>query len=68
KGKRVELVVDFGRDPAELEREARRARRKARFGELDYDKPFAGRVLTPPTPTSGAVVPSSTPASSTPAG
>lgn len=68
KGKRVELVVDFGRDPAELEREARRARRKAGFGELDYDKPFAGRVLTPPTPTSGAVVPSSTPASSTPAG
>lgn len=48
KGKRVELVVDFAGDPAELEREARRARRKARFGELDYDKPFAGRVLTPP--------------------
>ncbi|MBC8073091.1 MAG: M20/M25/M40 family metallo-hydrolase [Deltaproteobacteria bacterium] len=50
KRKRVELVLDFANDPADAEREARRARRKTRFGELDYDKPFAGRELPKPKP------------------
>jgi hypothetical protein len=57
KGKRLEMLVDFAGDPANVEREARRKRRKERFGDLDYDKPFAGRVLekskatpTPPPP------------------
>ncbi len=47
KGKRLELVVDFSGDPAEIEREARRVRRQARFGAIDYEKPFMGRVLLP---------------------
>lgn len=50
KGKRVEIVIDFAGEPAEVEREVRRARRKTRFGELDYDKPFAGRVVEKPKP------------------
>lgn len=48
KGKRVELVFDFTGDPADAERDARRDRRKQRFGELDYDKPFAGREWVAP--------------------
>lgn len=48
KGKKVELAVDFASDPGEIEREARRARRKQAFGELDYDKPFVGREWTAP--------------------
>jgi len=44
KGKPVELVLDFSDDPAEAERNARRERRKQKFGDLDYDKPFAGRA------------------------
>ncbi len=49
-GKPVEVVVDFSDDPAEAERNARRERRKQKFGELDYDKPFAGRALEKPKP------------------
>jgi hypothetical protein len=61
KRKRIELVLDFTNDPADAEREARRARRKTRFGELDYDKPFAGRELPkaePPEPKSTSAEPS----------
>ena len=47
-GKSLELVVDFSDDPSEGERNARRERRKQKFGELDYDKPFAGRALEKP--------------------
>jgi carboxypeptidase Q len=53
-GKRIELVIDFAGEPAEVEREARRKRRKERFGDLDYDKPFAGRVIEKPKPTAEA--------------
>ncbi len=48
KGKKVDLTLDFSGDPAEVEREARRARRKQKFGELDYEKPFAGREWVDP--------------------
>jgi hypothetical protein len=50
KGKQIELVVEFKDDPGEAERLARRERRKQKFGELDYDKPFAGRALEKPKP------------------
>lgn len=53
KGKRVELSFDFTGDPVDAERDARRDRRKQRFGELDYDKPFAGREWVAP-PKAGA--------------
>jgi len=49
KGKKLELVVDFSDDPSEAERNARRERRKQKFGDLDYEKPFAGRALEKPS-------------------
>jgi hypothetical protein len=50
KGKKIDLVVDFSADASEAERAARRERRKAKFGELDYDKPFFGRAVDKPKP------------------
>jgi hypothetical protein len=48
KGKKLDLVLDFSADPAEAERAARRERRKAKFGELDYDAPFFGKAAEKP--------------------
>ena len=45
------VVVDFAGDATEVEKQARRDRRKAKWGEIDYDKPFAGRALPPVSPT-----------------
>ncbi len=45
RGKRRRTVkLDFGASPQAKELAARRSRRKARFGELDMDEPFAGRA------------------------
>ncbi len=45
RGKRQRTVkLDFGASPQAVELAARRARRKARFGELDLKKPFAGEA------------------------
>jgi hypothetical protein len=55
KGKRITVTLDFTGDPADAEREARTARRQKRFGNLDYDKPFAGKALPkPPAPAATA--------------
>ncbi len=66
KGKKVALVLDFTDDPADAERDARRDRRKQRFGELDYEKPFAGRAIDKPKPPEAAppaaAAPGATPA------
>lgn len=44
RGKRTKTVtLDFDSGPIADERRARKARRAEKFGELDFDKPFAGR-------------------------
>jgi membrane-associated protease RseP (regulator of RpoE activity) len=44
RGKRTKTVtLDFDAGPIADERRARKARRAEKFGELDYEKPFAGR-------------------------
>lgn len=66
KGKEIELTVDYAGDPIEVEKQARRDRRKTKFGEIDYEKPFAGRALPPKTPTTPTAA-SNDPSSKTPA-
>lgn len=44
RGKRTKTVtLDFDAGPVADERRARKARRAEKFGELDFEKPFAGR-------------------------
>jgi len=44
KGKLVELDIDYSKDPSAEKRKEREARRRARFGQLEYGEPFAGRA------------------------
>lgn len=57
KKKKLELVLDFSNDPADAERDARRERRNQKFGQLDYDKPFAGRAIEKPKREDGKPAP-----------